>query len=55
MMFGEDFSKFKIDELKNCLRQRGIQLRDGGKAKRKVELFDLCKKAAATKKIPLKT
>ena len=42
----EDFSKFKVDELKNYLRERGIQL-DGGKGKQKAELLDLCKKAAA--------
>ena len=33
----EDFSKLKVDELKNYLRERGIQLRDGGKGKRKAE------------------
>lgn len=49
MMSGEDFSKFKVDELKNYLRERGIQLSDGGKAKRKVELLDLCEKASAMK------
>ena len=45
----EDFSKLKVDELKNYLRERGIQLRDGGKGKRKAELLDLCQKAAAMK------
>lgn len=45
----EDFSKLKVDELKNYLRERGIQLSDGGKGKRKVELLDLCQKAAAMK------
>lgn len=45
----EDFSKLKVDELKNYLRERGIQLSDGGKGKRKAELLDLCQKAAAMK------
>ena len=48
-MSGEDFSKFKVDEFKSYLRERGIQLSDGGKAKRKAELLDLCEKAAAMK------
>ena len=45
----EDFSKLKVDELKNYLRERGIQLSDGGKGKRRAELLDLCQKAAAMK------
>ena len=45
----EDFSKLKVDEFKNYLRERGIQLSDGGKGKRKAELLDLCQKAAAMK------
>ena len=45
----EDFAKLKVDELKNYLRERGIQLSDGGKGKRKAELLDLCQKAAAMK------
>ena len=45
----EDFSKLKVDELKNYLRERGIQLSDGGKGKRKAELLDLFQKAAAMK------
>ena len=28
---GEDFSKYKVDGLKNFLKERGIQLVDGGK------------------------
>ena len=47
--FSEDFSKLKVDELKNHLREKGIQLSDGGKGKRKAELLDLCQKAAAMK------
>ena len=43
------FSKLKVDELKNYLRERGIQLSDGGKGKRRAELLDLCQKAAAMK------
>lgn len=43
---GEDFSKYKVDGLKNFLKERGIQLSDGGKGKRKAELVDLCEKAA---------
>ena len=31
--------------------ERGIQLSDGGKGKKKAELFDLCKIAAAMKQI----
>ena len=38
-----------VDELKNYLRERGIQLSDGGKGRRKAELLDLCQKAAAMK------
>ena len=45
----EDFSKLKVDELKNYLRERGIQLSDGVKGKRRAELLDLCQKAAAMK------
>ena len=45
----EDFSKLKVDELKNYLRERFIQLSDGGKGKRRAELLDLCQKAAAMK------
>lgn len=48
-MCSEDFSKLKVDELKNYLRERGTQLSDGGKGKRKAELLDLCQKAAAMK------
>ena len=54
-MSGEDFSKFKVEKLKNYLRERGTQLSECSKAKRKVELFNLCKKAVAVKQIPLKT
>ena len=39
----EDFSKLKI------IYNRGTQLSDGGKRKRKSELLDLCQKAAAMK------
>ena len=39
--------------MKNYLRERGIQLNNGGKGKKKAELFDLYKKAAAMKKIKL--
>ncbi|KAL9954329.1 hypothetical protein ACROYT_G041850, partial [Oculina patagonica] len=45
----EDFSKLKVDKLENYLRERGIQLSDGGKGKQKAELLDLCQKAAAMK------
>ncbi|KAL9966289.1 hypothetical protein ACROYT_G024342 [Oculina patagonica] len=45
----EDFSKLKVDKLENYLRERGIQLSDGGKGKRKAELLDFCQKAAAMK------
>ena len=33
------------------MRERGIQLSDGGKGKRKAELLDLCHKAAAMRKL----
>ena len=49
----EDFSKFKVDDLKTYLRERGIQLSDRGKGKRKAELLDLCEKAAAMKQAKL--
>ena len=39
--------------MKNYLWEGGIQLSDGGKGKKKAELFDLCKKAAAMKQIHL--
>ena len=45
----EDFSKLKVDELKTYLRERGIQLSDGGKERRKAELLYLCQKAVAMK------
>ena len=47
--FSEDFSKLKVDELKNYLRERGIQLSHGGQGKRKAGLLDLSQKAAAMK------
>ena len=37
--------------MKNYLRERGIQLNDGSKGKKKAELFDICKTAAARKQI----
>lgn len=49
----KDFSKCKVDELKKYLRERGIQLSDGGKGKRTTELLDLCEKAAEMKQIKL--
>ena len=50
---GEDFSKYKVDGLKKFLKERGIQLSDGGKGKRKAELVDLCEKAAEIKQARL--
>ena len=49
----KDFSKLKVDELKHYLRERGIQLSDGRKGKRRAELLDLCQKAAAMKQTKL--
>ena len=49
----EDFSKLKVGELKTYLRERGIQLSDGVKGKRRAELLDLCQKAAAMKQSKL--
>ena len=47
--WSEDFSKLQVDELKNYLQKRGIQLSDGGEGKRRAELLDLCQKVAAMK------
>ena len=47
------FSKWKVDELKHYLRERGIQLSDDRKGKRKAELLDLCQKVAAMKQTKL--
>ena len=49
----EDFSKLKVDELNHYLRERGIQLSDGRKGKRRAELLELCQKAAAMKQTKL--
>ena len=49
----EKFSKFSVGGWKIFLWERGIQLSDGGKGKKKAELFDLCKKAAVMKQIQL--
>ena len=43
----------RFDGLKNFLKERGIQLSDGGKGKRKAELVDLCEKAAEMKQAKL--
>ena len=51
---GENERKFleiQSERVKNYLWERGIQLSDGGKGKKKAELFDLCKKAAAMKQV----
>lgn len=45
----EDFSKMMVDDLTKYLQKRGIQLSDGGKAKRKAEIVDLCWKAREKK------
>ena len=45
----EDFSKLKVYELKNYLRERGTQLSYGGQGKQKAESLDLCQKAAVMK------
>lgn len=50
---GEDFLKYKVDGFKKFLKERGIQLSDGGKGKRKAELVDLCEKAAEMKQAKL--
>ena len=39
--YSEDFAKFKVDELKSYLRERGIQLGDGEKRKRKLSWIAL--------------
>ena len=50
---GEDFSKYKVDGLKKYLKERGIQLSDSGKVKRKAEFVDLSEKAAEMKQAKL--
>ena len=40
---GEDFSKYKVDGLKNFLKERGIQLSDGGKGKER-QSWSICAK-----------
>lgn len=50
---GKDFLKYKVDGFKKFLKERGIQLSDGGKGKRKAELVDLCEKAAEMKQAKL--
>ena len=44
-----DFSQLRVENLKKYLSDRGIQLSDGGKGKRKAELVELCQNAAAMK------
>ena len=41
---GEEFSKYKVDDLKKFLKERGIQLSDGGKGKRKRQSWSICAK-----------
>jgi len=43
------FSRLKDEELKKYLSDRGIQVSDGEKGKRKRELVELCEKAAEMK------
>ena len=50
---GENFSKYKVDRWKKFLKERGIQLSDGCKGKRKADLVDLCQKAAEMKQAKL--
>jgi len=50
---GKYFSKYKVDGSKKFLKECGVQLTDGGKGKRKLELADLCKKAAEMKQVKL--
>ena len=47
------FLEIHCGRVKNYLWERGIQPSDGGKGKKKAELFDLCKKAAVMKQIQL--
>ena len=44
-----DFSKYKVENLKKYLSDRGIQLSDRGKGKRRAELLELCQNAAEMK------
>ena len=45
------FLEIQCGRVKYYLWKRDIQLGDGGKGKKKAELFDLCKKAAVMKQI----
>ena len=47
------FLKIHSGRVKNYLWERGIQLSDSSKRKKKAELFDLCKKAATMKQIKI--
>jgi hypothetical protein len=44
-----DFKKYNVGELQTFLKDRGIQLSDDGKRKRKKELIQLCENAEAMK------
>ncbi|XP_015770373.1 PREDICTED: uncharacterized protein LOC107348808 [Acropora digitifera] len=44
-----DFSKYKVENLKKYLSDRGIQSSDRGKGKRRAELLELCQNAAEMK------
>ena len=41
-----DFSKYKVENLKKYLSDRGIQSSDRGKGNRRAELLELCQNAA---------
>ena len=45
----EDFSKLKVDELKNYLQERGIQLSNGRKGEQKAESLDFSQRAVDMK------
>ena len=49
-----DFSKCKVETLKKYLSNRGIQLSDRGKGKRRAELLELCQNGEEMKQQKLK-
>ena len=44
-----DFSKYKVENLKKYLSDRGIQLHDRGKGKGRAEVLELCQNGAEMK------
>ena len=54
--YGENeriFFEIRRGRVNNYLWERGIQLSDGGKGKKKAEFFYLCKRAATMKQVKI--